>query len=74
MLRVPAEWRKQVEELVVALKALSAAQASLMSREMFDLLCPRHFRRSPRALANEKGKEEMFANTESTDSDSYSAY
>jgi hypothetical protein len=45
-----------------------------MSREMFDLLCPRHFRRSPRALANEKGKEEMFANTESTDSDSYSAY
>jgi energy-converting hydrogenase Eha subunit A len=39
-LHVPTEWRKQVKELVVALKALDAAQISLMSGEMFELLMP----------------------------------
>jgi hypothetical protein len=80
-LHIPAEWREQVEELVVALKALTAAQASLMSWEMEELLLrellgPQIFRQvyGPPALADEKGKEEMCTKTESTDSDSCSTY
>jgi hypothetical protein len=37
-LHVPAEWRKQVEELMVALKTLTAAQIRLMAWEMLELL------------------------------------
>jgi hypothetical protein len=75
-LYIPAEWRKQVKELMVALKPLTAAQASLMWWEMVELLrlhCSRR-RRSPPALANEKGKKDKGAETECTDSDSYSTY
>jgi hypothetical protein len=76
MLLVPTEWRVQVQELVMALKVLTAVQASLMFREMWDLLCPRPFRRllSRPALTYKKGKEERCAETESTDSDSSSTY
>jgi hypothetical protein len=37
-LHVPAEWRKQVEELLVALKTLTAAQVRSMAWEMAELL------------------------------------
>lgn len=76
----PAEWREQLKEVVVALKPLTVAQASLMSLEMVEILrphlllrpqCPR-LRRIPPALTNEKGKKDKGENTESTDSDSYS--
>jgi hypothetical protein len=77
MLYVPTKWREQVKELVVALEALTAAQASLMSREMVELLMP-HFTsiclRILPALADERSKEERSVKTESTDSDSYSTY
>jgi hypothetical protein len=77
-LYVPTEWREQVKELVAALKALDAAQISLMSGEMFELLMPLFppRRHSPPALANanEKGKKGKCVETESTDSDSYSTY
>jgi hypothetical protein len=75
-LHIPAEWREQIKELVVALKALTATQASLMDWEMVELLDPRLFRRlcRPPALADEKGKEERYMKTESTDYDSYLFY
>lgn len=71
-LRVPTEWRKQVKDLEVALKALTAVQASFMSWEMDELLNPRLFRqlRSYPTSADEKVKEERSTKTESTDSDS----
>jgi hypothetical protein len=51
-LHVPAEWRKRVEELLVALKALTAAQVSLMAWEMVELLSsPSDFRRLRRRRA-----------------------
>jgi hypothetical protein len=37
-LHIPAEWRKQVEELLVSLKTLTAAQIRLMAWEMLELL------------------------------------
>jgi hypothetical protein len=76
-LHVPTEWREQVEGLVVAMKALNAAQTSLLSQEIMKLYRPRTFhriRRSAIALANKQGKEDRYAETESTDSDSYSTY
>lgn len=86
MLYVPSEWREQVKELVVALKALTAAHASLMWLEMDELLyrpmVRRVLRHRPAILAefpwaDEKCKEERSVkteSTESTDSDSYSSY
>jgi hypothetical protein len=88
-LHTPAEWREQVEELLVALKALTAAHASLMVWEMAELLSPRTFRnlqlRKSRQLwklcKEEKlsmkravGTEERCMKTESTDADSYSTH
>jgi hypothetical protein len=40
----PAEWREQVEELLVAMKALTFAQVSLMYWEMLELLRPSSYR------------------------------
>jgi hypothetical protein len=84
MLHIPAEWREQVEELVVAMKALPAAQAELMSWEMLELLGPRYYRGLRHIHMRHKeedllmkiavGKEERYVRTESTDSDSYSTY
>jgi hypothetical protein len=73
-LYIPAEWREQVEELAVALKALTAAQASLMFWEMWQLLDPRPFHRlgSRPALAKKEGTEERCEKTEFTESDSES--
>jgi hypothetical protein len=75
-LYIPAEWREQVEELVVALKALTAAQASLMNWQMWQLLGPRPLKRlgsRPALLANNKeGKEERCEKTVSTGPDSES--
>jgi hypothetical protein len=75
----PRGWREQVEELVVALKVLTFAQASLMAWEMLELLNPRIFRHLFRAhvvclMKSASDKEERCAKTESTDSDSYSTY
>jgi hypothetical protein len=71
-LYIPAEWREQVDELVVALKALTTAQALLMYGEMRQLLDPRPFHRlgSRPLLANRDGKEERCEKTESTESES----
>ena len=57
---------------MVAMKALNAAQASLMLQEIMKLFRPR-FHRSFLALANKNGKKERCPKTESTDSDSYCA-
>jgi hypothetical protein len=82
MLHSPAEWRKQVEELVVAMKALTDAQAELMSWEMIELLDPCLYRRLRRYLMRYKeedslmkSEEDRCVRTESTYSDSsYSTY
>jgi hypothetical protein len=74
-LYIPAEWREQVEELMVALKALTTAQASLMFWEMLQLLDPRRFHRFrglPPLLANHKEGEQWCEKTKATDSDSES--
>jgi hypothetical protein len=43
-IHTPAEWKEQVEELLVAMKALTFAQVSLMYWEMLELLRPSHYR------------------------------
>jgi hypothetical protein len=82
-LYVPAEWRKQVKGLMVALKALTTAQASLMFWEMLELLDPRRFHRLSRSrlplVRTTGGKEEWCEKTKATDSEStesgsYSTY
>jgi hypothetical protein len=50
-LHIPAEWREQVEELLVALKALTAAQTSLMVWEIAELLSPHTLRSLRRSRA-----------------------
>jgi hypothetical protein len=80
----PAEWREQVEELLVALKALTFAQVSLMNWEMIELLHPSSSRFLRRIQMRQKeedllmksavDKEETCVETESTDSDFYSTY
>jgi hypothetical protein len=83
-IHTPAEWRVQVEELVVALKALTFAQVSLMYWEMLELLRPSHYRlvrcihmqhkEEDLLMKNAVDKEERCVETESTDSDSYYTY
>jgi hypothetical protein len=60
-----AEWRKQVEELVVALKALTAAQASKMAWEMLELLDPGAFRTYRYLRAMNRREEEKCVDAES---------
>jgi hypothetical protein len=80
--QIPAGWREQVEDLVVAMKALTAAQAVLMAWEMVELLDPflyrgnyfLHMRHKEEVLLM-KSEEERCVRTESTDCDSsYSTY
>jgi hypothetical protein len=86
-LHAPAEWREQVEELVAALKDLTAAQAWTISSAMMKLLRPDiyyHTRKTRLAflakkegkelafLAKKEGKEELCEKTESSESDSES--
>jgi hypothetical protein len=86
-LYIPAEWREEVEELLVALKALTAAQISSMVWEMAELLSPHTFRflhycrarqlkRTEEDLLMKKAvdTEERSVTTESTDAESYSSY
>jgi hypothetical protein len=77
-LYIPAEWRKQVEELMVALKALTTAQASFMFWEMLQLLDPSRFhllsRRRLPLVRTKEGKEEWCEKTKAADSDSESTY
>jgi hypothetical protein len=72
-LYIPGEWRKQVKELIVALKALTNAQASLMFWRMLQLLDPRRFHRLSRSrlplVRTTGGKEEWCEKTKATDSD-----
>jgi hypothetical protein len=85
-LHAPAEWREQVEELLVALKASTAAQVSMMVWEMAELLSPRTFRslqimkedqlmkKKKLSMKRAVDTEERCMRTESTDADSYSTY